>query len=395
MRKLIDGCLEGEDATGRAGEISRAYRDLDVTGRGHFLRVLAAASGAAPGPRAQSLKRLALAANGIRLVTDMRADLLRGGERDAALAALDRDLLEVLKPWFDPGSLALRRIDPDDAALLEMLVAHEEVHPIPSREDLRNRLDPDRRCFAFFHPDMAEEPLIFIEVALVRGLADSIETLLDTAAPTLDADAADTAIFYSMSPTQPGLAGLDFRGPLVVATVDALGRELPGLRTFASLSRIPGFRAWLDSRVAEGDAELLSGPEAQALATLSGTDDGPAALGALLGRANWHRHEEITTALRAPLMRNCARYLLHAKRADRGSRVRLAADPTAHFHIGNGARLERLNWLANTAPYDIAAAAGMLANYRYPLDEIEANRAAYREAGSIAASQALEALAAG
>jgi len=392
LRERIDACLRG-DGTAPAGKIGRAYLDLDAAGKVRFLRTLAEASAVLAAPRAQALKRFGLAPNGIRLVIDMRADLLREEEPGMVLAGLDRDLREVLESWFAAGYLELRRVMPDDLALVDKLVAHEEVHPIRSRADLMNRLDPDRRCFAFFHPAMPDAPLIFIEVALVQGLADSIEGLLDEAAPTLDAADADTAIFYSMSSTEPGLAGIDFRGPLVRAVVAALTRTLPKLRTFSSLSRIPGFRAWLDARIGEHDAGLLREPQAQALIALAGADHGPAALAALLQRPNWHANNDISAALRAPLMRNCARYLLHAKRGDQGAAAREAVDPTTHFHCGNGARLERLNWLANTAAYDIAAAAGMLANYRYPPADLEANRAAYRSEGKIAASPALKALA--
>ena len=394
LRERIDACLrDAGDGSATASEVGRGYLDLGDAGRARFLRVLAEASQALESPRARSLKRLDLAPNGVSLVTQMRADLLREGEPDAALAALDRDLLEVLVSWFDAGALELRRITPDDTALVEKLVAAEEVHPIRSRKDLMNRLDPDRRCYAFFHPGMPETPLIFIEVALVRGLADSIETLLDETAPTLDPAEADTAIFYSMSSTQSGLEGIDFRGPLVGAVVAALTRTHPNLRTFSSLSRIPGFRGWLDARIDERDAGLLGEAQAQALVALAGAENGPAALGALLARPNWHVDDGVAQALRAPLMRNCARYLLRAKRADHGTAAPQAADPTAHFHCGNGARLERLNWLANSAPYDIAAAAGMLANYRYPLADLQANRAAYRATGAIAASPTIKALA--
>ena len=395
LREHIDRCLRDEDAVAAAAEIGRAYLGLGAGERGRFLHALADASAALEGSRAGRLQRLARAPNAVGLVTEMRAELLREGARDAPLAALDGDLLEMLESWFEAGNLHLRSIGPEDSVLVEKLVAHEEVHPIRSREDVMNRLDRDRRCYAFFHPGLPDEPLIFIEVALVRGLADSIEVLLDESAPTLDPGAADTAIFYSMSTTQPGLAGIDFRGALVVAVLGVLGRELPGLRTFSSLSRIPGFRAWLDTRIAEDDGGLLRGTEARALIALTGAEIGPAALHALLARPNWYAEDDIAAALRAPLMRNCARYLLHAKRGSRGAAARQAADPTTHFHCGNGARLERLNWLANTAPYDIAAAAGMLANYRYPPAEIEANRAAYRAGGAIAASPAIEALARG
>ena len=325
----------------------------------------------------------------------MRAELLREGARDAPLAALDGDLLEMLESWFEGRNLHLRSIGPEDSALVEKLVAHEEVHPIRSREDVMNRLDRDRRCYAFFHPGLPDEPLIFIEVALVRGLADSIEVLLDESAPTLDPGAADTASSTRCRPPNPAWPESTFAARWWLRVLGVLGRELPGLQTFSSLSRIPGFRAWLDTRIAEGDAGLLRGTEARALIALSGAEIGPAALRALLARPKWYAEDDIAAALRAPLMRNCARYLLHAKRGSRGAAARQAADPTTHFHCGNGARLERLNWLANTAPYDIAAAAGMLANYRYPPAEIEANRAAYRADGAIAASPAIEALAKG
>ena len=388
-RGRVDAYLRGDAA---ATAIGRDYQSLDAIGRGQFLRVLAEAFGALEVPPAEALRRMGLTPNGIRLATDLRADLLRQGAGDGALAP---HLLRVLKSWFEASNLELRRITPEAAALVEKLAAHEEVHPIRSREDLMNRLDPDRRCYAFFHPGMPDEPLIFIEVALVRGLAASIEVLLDETAPTLDAEAADTAIFYSMSSTQPGLAGIDLRGPLVVAVLEALRGELPGLQTFSSLSRIPGFRAWLDARITAREARLLRGSEAWALEALADAEDGVAALSALLARPNWHRSDAAAEALRAPLMRNCARYLMRAKRGNRDAAAREAADPTAHFHCGNGARLERLNWLANTAPYDIAAAAGILANYRYVPAEIEANRTAYRATGVVVAASAVEALAEG
>ncbi len=284
--------------------------------------------------------------------------------------------------WFDVGFLDLKRITWDaPAALLEKLISYEAVHEIRSWSDLKNRLASDRRCFAFFHPRMPNEPLIFVEVALVSGMADNIQTLLDVDAPGHDPEAADTAIFYSISNAQSGLAGISFGGFLIKRVVDDLAKEFKRLKVFATLSPAPGFRAWLERALeAEG---LLSAAEAKVLAEHAGTADGAEVLRALLD-GPWD--DDAKRLLERPLMRLFARYLLREKHAGR------PLDPTARFHLSNGASIGRVNWLADTSPKGRRQSAGMMVNYVYKLDEIEDNHEAFTGAGKIAAAAPVRAL---
>jgi malonyl-CoA decarboxylase len=271
---------------------------------------------------------------------------------------------------------------------LEKLIAYEAVHEIRGWTDLKNRLEADRRCFAFFHPRMPDEPLIFVEVALVAGIAGNIHALLDEAAPIGDPQAADTAIFYSISNCQKGLVGISFGDFLIKRVVETLAIELPRLKSFATLSPLPGFRAWLKAEAERGG--LLSGAEVRAVRGLAnGLDVGNAdhLLLALLDRAKWHDDLRTVAVLREPLLRLCARYLLQA-RAPSGR----ALDPVAHFHLSNGARVERLNWLGDVSPKGLQQSAGIMVNYLYRLDHIEANHEAYREEGRVAASSAVRTL---
>jgi len=275
----------------------------------------------------------------------------------------------------------LQRITWDSpAALLEKLMAYEAVHEIRGWTDLKNRLDADRRCFAFFHPRMPDEPLIFVEVALVAGMTGEVHALLDESAPIGDPHLADTAIFYSISNCQLGLAGISFGDFLIKRVVDALATELPRLKVFATLSPVPGFRAWLErhSRAASGD--LLLPAERSAIEALGG--EAPERdLAALLDH---HADPRIGAALRDPLIRLCARYLLNERRPSGR-----ALDPVAHFHLSNGARVERLNWLGDTSPKGLQQSAGIMVNYLYRLSEIEANHEAYRGEGRVAASSSI------
>jgi malonyl-CoA decarboxylase len=251
------------------------------------------------------------------------------------------------------------------------------VHEIRSWADLKNRLEADRRCFAYFHPRMPEEPLIFVEIALVRGIADNVQSLLDESAPVGDPSEADTAIFYSISNCQRGLAGISLGDFLIKRVVDNLAAELPHIKTFATLSPIPGFRRWLDRRlVEEGDA-LLTAVEQRALLQI----DGAPSFAASLGRPDWSRDEALTQALRGPLTRLAGRYILTEK-TPRGR----ALDPVAHFHLTNGARVERLNWCADLSEKGVQQSFGMMINYLYRLPDIEVNHEAYRSEGRIAAS---------
>jgi malonyl-CoA decarboxylase len=303
------------------------------------------------------------------------------------LAGLENDLKHLLTGWFDVGFLELRRITWDTpAALLERLARYEAVHRVRNWADMKNRLDPDRRCFAYFHPRMPDEPLIFVEVALVKGLADDVQALLDQSAPLGDPAAADNAIFYSISNCQTGLTGISFGDFLIKRVADRLHEELPHLKTFATLSPIPGFRRWLEHRIASGE-RLLNEAEREHLPAELRSET----LDKILARQRWHEDPLLSEALRAPLMRLCARYLLTEKRSTSGT----VADSVAHFHLTNGARMEQLNWLADTSANGLKQSFGLMINYLYRLSEIEQNHEAYVTERHIAASPAILRLAKG
>jgi malonyl-CoA decarboxylase len=421
LREQMRNCLDGRggevSARVRAADLGRTYLALDAAGRARFLRILAESfdvdraeidaccarlAQASPAERRQAERALrqALEAPRVRLLTqfnalpegvkflvDMRAEAMRLAREDAEIAALEQDLKALLAGWFDIGFLELRRIDWESpAALLEKLTLYEAVHEIRGWTDLKNRLAADRRCFAFFHPRMPHEPLIFVEVALVNGMAGNIHTLLDESAPLGDADEADSAIFYSISNCQKGLAGISFGNFLIKRVVDSLKAELPRLKTFATLSPLPGFCAWLEAELASGKDGLLTATEQRALAALPETANGQG-LRELLAAPDWHEDDELVRALREPLLRLCARYLMVAKTA--AGRPR---DPVAHFHLSNGARIERLNWAADLSPKGLQQSAGMMINYLYKLSEIEENHERYTDEGRIAASTQLRSL---
>jgi malonyl-CoA decarboxylase len=264
----------------------------------------------------------------------------------------------------------LRRLDwQTPAAVLEKLIAYEAVHEIKGWDDLRRRLAPDRRCFAFFHPALPGEPLIFVEVALVQGLATAMPPLLaretDEEAARAQAARADTAIFYSISNCQDGLRGVAFGNLLIKQVVDELKAEFPQLKRFSTLSPVPGFRRWLMPRLADG-----SDPDATLLPELE--------------RDGWWNGPAQGEKLRAPLLRLCARYLT------RQPSIRI--DPVARFHLGNGARLERINWLGNSAPRGIQESFGIMVNYLYDHDSIEDNHEAFVRDRTIVRSPDVDAL---
>jgi malonyl-CoA decarboxylase len=259
-------------------------------------------------------------------------------------------------------------------------MVYEAVHEFRGWTDLKNRLDADRRCFAFFHPRMPDEPLIFVEVALVSGMAGDVHALLDEAAPIGDPQVADAAIFYSISNCQRGLAGISFGDFLIKRVVDALATELPRLKIFATLSPVPGFRAWLEAQGRAEPNELLLPAERAAIEALEeGVPE--ADLLALLNRDGWQADQRVAGVLRDPLIRLCARYLLR-ERAPSGR----VLDPVAHFHLSNGAGVERLNWLGDVSPKGLQQSAGIMVNYLYRLADIETNHEAYRGEGRVAAA---------
>jgi malonyl-CoA decarboxylase len=419
MRECLNGRGGEVSARARAAELGRLYLSLSAEGRKRFLGLLAtefdidraavmqacetlrlathidtqrgaeqALRQALEPPRLKLLTQFNALPEGIKFLVDLRADLMKLGKGDKGLRAVESDLKGLLAGWFDIGFLELKRITWDSpAALLEKLSLYEAVHAVRSWNDLKNRLDSDRRCFAFFHPRMPNEPLIFVEVALVGGLADNIQKLLDESAPVGDPRQADSAIFYSINNAQRGLGGISFGGFLIKRVVDQLSAEFPKLKTFATLSPIPGFRAWLDKEFAEGAPGMLTAAERK---TLSQATQGLVSKGTLkqiLADNEWVTRPALAAAIRKPMLRLCARYLLTAKREDGR-----ALDPVAHFHLSNGARVENLNWLADTSTKGLQQSAGMMVNYLYLLDDIEANHEAYTGANTVTAASSVSGL---
>ena len=330
----------------------------------------AALAQAADPPRQELLRRMNMAPGGTGTLIAMRSEITAHLPHEPELKLLDADLKHLFASWFNRGFLELRRIDwQSPAAVLEKLIAYEAVHAIKGWDDLRRRLAPDRRCFAFFHPALPGEPLIFVEVALVAGLATSMPPLLsqDVEEDTAQASGADTAIFYSISNCQDGLRGVSFGNFLIKQVVEELQAEFPQLKRFSTLSPVPGFRRWLTQQLAEesnADAALL--PK--------------------LARDDWWHDPAQGEPLRAPLMRLCATYL--TRRPSPGNRI----DPVARFHLGNGARIERINWLGNTEPRAIQESFGIMVNYLYDHDSIENNHEAFVRDGTIVCSPGIDAL---
>jgi malonyl-CoA decarboxylase len=427
MRACLSGRGGEVSARNRSAKLAQAYLALDEAGRVGFLRTLAsfdsdpeavanayaavqkardAAERAAAKaqlrrtlepPRVRLLTQFTSIPDGMKFLVEMRATLLAHMKGDPLLGAMEHDLRSLLSNWFDVGFLELRRIDwASPAALLERLVGYEAVHHIRSWRDLKNRLDSDRRCYAFFHPRMPDEPLIFVEVALVRGLATSVQRLLDEKAPLEDPRQADTAIFYSISNCQQGLARISFGNFLIKRCVELLSAEFRNLKTFATLSPVPGFRTWLDEKLAEEGGNLLTEEESTSLRTaapaeMAAAETGERALAAILERRGWFRDPAMLHASEPVLVRLCARYLL----VEGGGNGRRARDPVAHFHLSNGARLERINMLADTSEKGVKESATIMVNYLYDPAKIEDYHEDYAGEGKRNASTAVRRLSRG
>ncbi|BAI72557.1 malonyl-CoA decarboxylase [Azospirillum sp. B510] len=446
LKGQIEACLDsrgGEvSARARAAQLGRTYLALEPQGRRNFLMMLArdfdvdrdavmdamatfqaAADPVARGhaeralrralepPRLRLLTQFNALPEGVKFLVDLRAELMEMARGEPLLQALEDDLKNLLRAWFDVGFLEMHRITWDSpASLLEKLIKYEAVHEIRGWQDLKDRLDSDRRCFAFFHPRMPHEPLIFVEVALVQGMSDNVQALLDPTAPVCDPKSADSAIFYSISNAQVGLAGISFGNFLIKRVVDGLATEFPNIKCYATLSPIPGFRRWFE-RILERDGDaLLTNTEAERIAERLGelerADDGDAPAGdgrggavddespllaRALARPGWAADDEMQKRLRGPLTRMCVHYLTIVQEARGHARAR-ALDPVAHFHLTNGARMERLNWLADRSAKGLAQSLGMMINYRYRLGEIDANHEAYTGEGRIVTSSAVRSL---
>lgn len=409
VARIIDQSLNapGGEVSARktAARIGRAYMTLSKSGREKFFRLLATRydvndelvnkaiaeyQQAGPdsdlpklrhklrnillAPRVKLLTLFNALPEGIKFLVDMRAEIMSmGSESDKDLRKVERDLKHLLSSWFDVGFLKLKQITWDSpASLLEKLIEYEAVHEIASWDDLKNRLAEDRRLFAFFHPNMPDEPLIFIHVALGNGLATNIQALLDAEAPVANIREADTAIFYSISNAQTGLNGIGFGNFLIKRVVSEVKKELPQLKQFATLSPIPGFKNWLDKQLQDPAADFLSADEKKTISKIAASLSIDGSLSAILKFSQWHRNEMICKAIEPILKRLCAVYL--TRQHDNKSRL---LDPVAHFHISNGAIVKQLNWLGNTSAAGLARSYGMMANYLYALDNIEQNSEHY------------------
>src|SRR5450432_456181 len=399
--ELCEALLSGRgeaSGTAMAREVLDRYQQLDEAGRLSFFATLAKAYGPdrerlaqaietwraqpsdddasdlhfASEPRRQELiRRLNLAPGGTSELVAMRADLLGAMNGHKDLAALDHDVVHLLSSWFNRGFLVLRRIDwSTPANILEKIIRYEAVHEIRDWDDLRRRIDPaDRRCYAFFHPALVDEPLIFVEVALTEQIPGAIAPLLAVERQPVAVERARTAVFYSISNTQRGLGGISFGSFLIKQVAEELRRELPKLENFVTLSPVPGFMQWLK----QGNDVPVSDEERVLLDHLDSPD--------------WVYNAELAAQLRAVLEPLAAYYFLKA-RTPKGRLI----DSVARFHLGNGARLERIDWLGDISPKGLRESAGLMVNYLYRLDDIEKNHEAYANQDEIVASNAVKKL---
>ncbi|WP_354288769.1 malonyl-CoA decarboxylase [Sphingomonas sp. UYEF23] len=354
-------------ARGFAPDAATIRRALDAYDAAPSARALSRVSNAAEAPRQELLRRLNQAPMATAALVEMRADLLARLSANPDLRTLDDDFVHLLRSWFNRGFLVMRRIDwSSPADLLERVIRYEAVHSIATWDELRDRLlPPDRRCYGFFHPALGEEPLIFVEVALTATVPESIGALLEPERGILEAKYAQAAVFYSISNCQPGLAGISFGQFLIKQVVDDLAGELPWLKTFVTLSPIPGFLKWLGQSAQAGDGDAR-------LSLADGVPD-----------LSWSRDDPRTRSRLAL----AARYFL-TERDSRGGLI----DPVARFHVGNGARVDRLCWVGDTSSRGMAQSGGLMVNYVYDLPTLQANRDGYARNRTVAAGPAVTAM---
>jgi len=325
-------------------------------------------------PRQELFRRLNLAPGGTRTLIEMRRELLSSLGQNPEWLAIESDLAHLLGSWFNRAFLVLRRIDwHTPAIILEKLIEYEAVHQIQGWRDLRRRLEADRRCYAFFHPALPDEPLIFVEVALVERMSAQVQPLLDPDSPVTGSDSAKCALFYSITNCHDGLRGVPFGTFLIRTVADELRREFPRLRTIATLSPLTGFLGWLASRARRNE----NGPQDAALTAILEKLEAP----------RWFTEKHRAAELQNELVPLCAYYLLHAKHGYD------PLDPVARFHLRNGARLEQINWLGDISPAGLQRSAGLTANYVYRLGEVERNHRLYTSEHRVQASHTIERLA--
>lgn len=416
LKVKINACIDGKggevSTRARAAELGKVYLDLNDEGRHKFLKLLITDFGVdhdkvritaealftdltedkrnqveeqlqeqLTPPYRTLLRQFNALPQGTKFLVDLRFDVMRLSKEHPELIPINDVLYKQLRSWFDIGFLELKKIDWNaSAALLEKLIEYEAVHRVESWVDLQHRLGDNRRCFAFFHPNMPDEPLIFVWVALVDEISSNVNTLLDATLQEIENDSPSTAIFYSISSAQRGLAGISLGNFLIKRVVDELKRECPGLVNFATLSPVPGFSVWIKKLVTQADHGLLTKDETEALqkATDTRIED-------LLNSTEWLTDENICDVLREPLQRALARYIVREKRSNGN-----AANPVAHFHLSNGAIFERINWLGDNSEHGIAQSYGMMINYLYDLSLIDSNHEDYIEHSNIAQSKKIQ-----
>jgi len=322
--------------------------------------------------RLELFRRLNLAPGGTAALVRMREQLLDAMDHRDDLAVVDNDFVHLFSSWFNRGFLVLRRIDwSTSASILEKIIRYEAVHEIRDWADLRRRIDPpDRRCYAFFHPALVDEPLIFVEVALTRAIPGAIAPILSDKRDPVEPKRATTAVFYSITNCQRGLTGVTFGHFLIKQVVEEVSRDIPSVGTFVTLSPTPNFAEWLSRERAKSVSAAIDDADRQALAALD-TD-------------NWWRAPDVAERLREPFLRAAAWYYLRARNG-RG----LPVDAVARFHLGNGARLERLDWLADTSERALRQSYGLMVNYLYDLDYIERNHEAYAQHRAVVAASSV------
>ena len=317
-------------------------------------------------PRQELFRRINRTPGGTAEIVSMRSTLLRNLKNHPELGALEDDLLHLLSSWFNPGFLELQTVDWDSPArLLEKLIEHEAVHAIDGWDDLRRRLAPDRRCFAFFHPQLPDEPLIFVEVALLPEIPNDIPPLINKQSKPLSPEQFKVAAFYSISNCQPGLRGVSLGNFLIKRVAEQLHKELPQIKTFCTLSPIPGFAAWLQATTnfhhIHGRRRGLGLRLSQAREALLNATNGD-----LSALANATLQRSLSADLQTALMRLCSAYLAHHS-------IHQGADPVARFHLDNGARLERINLLGDPSRKGLKQSCGLMVNYLYDLKQVETN----------------------
>ena len=354
LSALVKEFSPNPDDVGRAAD---AYRADPSPGNLRRLQVIVEP------PRQELFRRLNMAEDGTRELIDIRRQVLIDMNSDPGLEPIAADLGHLLASWFNSGFLTLEKIDwHSPAVVLEKLIAYEAVHQIQGWEDLRRRLEADRRCYAFFHSALPGEPLIFIEVALTKGMSQNIHPLIDPRAPVGDPETADHAIFYSITNCQKGLRGVPFGSSLIKQVVEDLKASLPRIRNYATLSPIPGFRKWLLQQPGQENLQSFL-KETQAAESI------------------W------PDELRQQLLSMCAAYLLGAKRDHE------PLDSVARFHLKNGARLERINWMGDSSARGMEQSGGLMANYVYEPEDLQKNHELYTKAGEIVSARRIERLA--